>query len=128
MGGLQAKTQRWKIWQAAFKLSTGEIVRRGELLGLAGQSGVSSPHVHFGLGWKVALPATITVGVDTPKSPCGFTPAVVDLRTVCGGFPCLVTRPFAFTNYWARTQTSGGFVPVAKGTPRDGDTIRDTPP
>ena len=83
------------------------LVHKGDVIGLAGRSGTHDYHVHFAMLWTETLPAVpvTTPGTDTPNSPCGYTPAVPDDRP-------LVTRPFAFTDFWLQANSAGSYQHV----------------
>jgi len=105
------------------KLAGGQPVLRGEKIGEAGQSGTGGAHLHFAYLWTVTLPANpgINPPADTPTSPCGYTPSVPDSKP-------LVTRPFLFSEYWAKPQGASAFEFIPAATPQLGDTVRDTSP
>lgn len=89
------------------KVKSGAIVKRGELIGRAGQSGnASGPHLHFCMGWGAAFvpgPVNASGKDELPTPPaCGYTPAVAPGTGVNG------TRPFAFTNYVVGNSTLSG--------------------
>src|SRR5262249_582981 len=115
------------------KWSTGELVRRGEILGQIGQSGnVGAPHLPFSFYWYVRVPPQFAPSTprpsfhplapraDRPSSICGYVPAVPPARGV-------ITRPFALANYYDYLHGTGPMVFRPQGTPAETDAVSSTP-
>jgi murein DD-endopeptidase MepM/ murein hydrolase activator NlpD len=80
-------------------------------IGTVGSSGSGGDHLHFSHYYAVTIdrPAEIELG-DT----CGYS--------VIGGPRDIVTRPFAFNNFYKWQNGTWTFVP--RGTPNQGETFR----
>jgi hypothetical protein len=102
----------------AFK--NNQKVKKGAVIGLAGRSGTHDYHVHFAMLWTETLPATpdTNPGTDKPLR-CGYAPAVSDDKP-------LVTRPFAFNDFWLQSKSSGSFQHKMLASVMAGDTFCDT--
>jgi murein DD-endopeptidase MepM/ murein hydrolase activator NlpD len=108
------------------KLKTGEPVKRGRMIGRAGQSGApAGPHLHVCMGWATFFqPGPVTAsGKDEPApfnildpSSCGYKPAVAFATGMER------TRPFEFSDYVL--ETGSGEKDITVGTPQLDEVVR----
>ena len=91
------------LQQSSVRVALGAVVEPGEILGLAGKTGIPAPHLHFAL-----------CDLAEPSEP--------------GAFADLVTLPVAFDDYFASDDFGETWTHVTRGTPTPGQWVTRTRP